>query len=68
MKSVKTAHYIGGVNVKDISKAELISEIAVAELDVAQLKDLTTESTAITAEIERVEQFIKAVVVHLDSK
>lgn len=66
--SVKTIHMINGINVKDMSKDELISKIADAEGEIARLNGLETESTAITKEIERQQAFIDDVVKHLDAR
>lgn len=65
---VKTVHYIDGYNVADMTKEDLISQIAKAEAKIKELNKVETESTAIAAEIERVKAFIAEVVKHLDAR
>lgn len=65
---VKTVHYIDGVNVADMTNEDLIAKIAASEAKIKELKKVETESTAIAAEIARVEAFIADVVKHLDAR
>ena len=65
---VSTQQYINGTNVKDLSKSDCIGIIRTAEGDISTLKAIDTESTAVTAEIEKLEGFISDVVEVLDSK
>lgn len=65
---VKTVNYINGVNVADMTKEDLIGEIAKAEAKVKELNKVETESTAIAAEIDRIKAFIADVVKHLDAR
>ena len=65
---VKTVHYIDGYNVEDMSKSDLIAKIAEGEKAIKDLKKVETESTAIAAEIAKIEAFIGEVVAHLDAR
>jgi len=68
MLKVKTLHFIDGRNIADMSQDDMISCIADAENDIANLKALETESSAVDKKIAALESGIEAVVVHLDKK
>jgi len=65
---LKTLHYINGTNVADMSADDCIACIADAEAHLVKLGKINANSTAIKAEVERIEAFIAGVVKHLDAK
>lgn len=67
-KLIDNVTYFRGRNVKDLSKEQLINGLKELEAEIRDLQGIKTQSTAIAAQIEKLNDALQVVVAELDSR
>ena len=66
--TVETVHKVNGMDVKVLSKSQLVDAVKAVELEIKELEAVESESTAITEMIKETKETLSFIVKHLDSK
>ncbi len=66
--TVKTTHYVNGMDVEIMSKDDLVSAVKNVEQEIKELEAVEADSKAITGMVEELKKSLAFIVSHLDSK